>query len=178
MIYRIILIPAAPNFEGSFKKYSNDFSLAASSFNAQSGSMRNKKRLTILTVEDNVLTVELSSDIELPVPAKSLRIFTQYLLKNSEIQHQVYHGSLFRSVPAAQQLPGDSIAQAQGEEEAVMGTLTRVLMGTLPHRKEIFSTIQVLLSCCRELDRSRQQEYLLNLEELIRKEAALMAKEH
>ena len=167
MTYTLCLTPANPEFSGSLRTYAANIYAATEHFNG--GRMRNPKTLRVLDIQDRFLILELKSEIDLPTPAKALRLFTQYLLKFSDINRCVYHNSLFRNVSLPTQAPAGPAAQT--DEVEVMATLTRLLMGELPHRKEVFATVQVLLSRYLEMDRPHQQAFLSRLPALIEREA-------
>ena len=84
MTYTLYLTPADPEFTGSLRAYAADLDAAVAHFNG--GTMRNPKSLRLLEIQDRFLLLELKSELELPAPAKALRLFTQYLLKFSDLR--------------------------------------------------------------------------------------------
>lgn len=158
--YRIQLIPASPNFHDALDSFSSDFQAAADYFNSCGESMRNKKELKFLGVQGEVLSLELTSEIDLPTPGKSLRLFSRYLLENSKISDYAYCGSLFRSTSVTK-VPDIPSAKRSVEEE-VMCTLTRLLVGDIPNRKTYFSIFNTLLKSV-ELNETAQNEFLSHI---------------
>lgn len=172
MKYTINLVAVNPDFKESFQTFAADFAAAERHFNDRAGSMRNPKKIRVLSIQEQVLTLELSSEIELPAPAKALRLFTQYLLEYSAIQRYVYHGSLFRSVPNIE--PGLTMPTGQKAEVEVMEILTKILIGDISYRSDYFYVLKTLLTCCCELDKSLQREYLNRVPELLMREMRLV----
>lgn len=52
--------------------------------------------------------------------------------------------------------------------------LTKILMGDISYRREYFSALRTLLTCCCDLDRSLQRAYLSRVSELLIREAELV----
>jgi len=170
MTYLLNLVPASPAFDDTLKKYRSDFEDAAAHFNHQSLHTRNPKALRILDIRDSLLVLELTAKVELPAPAKALRLFTQYLLEHSTISRYTYHSCLFRSVRIADPPPAVSPA-GQPAEVLVMDRLTRLLVGELPHRSEYFAALQTLLDCCQDMEGPCLKKYLARMRELMLAEA-------
>ena len=176
MTYLLNLVPASPAFDDTLKKYAADFQAAADYFVCQSAHTRNPKTLKIIEIQDSLLVLELTAKIELPAPAKALRLFTQYLLEHSALQTYVYHRCLFRS---ARVVTPSQVASPVGQsaEVQVMDALTRMLIGEKPNRQEYFSVFKAVLDCSRDMEDSCLKKYLARVQELIVAEARALGHE-
>lgn len=161
---------ANPTFSGSLKKYENDIDDAITFFNNKAGNLSTQKKITKIDVQDNILIIELQTNIEMPSPAKGLRSFTKFLLDNSEIKEQAYFGSLFRSVKIANPTP-KAKSLPESAELQVMNKLTRLLIGEDTNKHEYFSFFKTLIDVTDEMDTVCLKPYLTHIQEIIVKEA-------
>lgn len=162
MKYLIHLAIADPTFPGGLEKYSQDIRGGITYFNLHSANTKNPKLLSLVELQDRLCVVELVSGKELPVPAKALRLFTQYLLEHSELSQYVYHSCLFRNVRAASSAPASVPTPNYSEmvEVQVMDRLTRLLVGPRSARVRYFSAIQTLFDCSKDMEESCLEQYL------------------
>lgn len=161
MKYQINLTMADPAFQGTLKKYVKDIGAAVAVFNLRSEDTKNPKVLSLKDVQDSLVVLELTSEKELPTPAKALRLFTQYLLENSEIGQYSYRNCLFRSVRVA---APTSVPELDGPVEVrVMDRLTRLLVGPRSARVRYFSAIQTLFDCSKDMEESCLEQYLVDV---------------
>lgn len=169
--YRISLIIANPEFPGILKEFEEDINSAVNFFNEHSKYTRNPKELRLIDIQDDICIVEMTSEKELPTPAKALRLFTQYLLENSELSRYTYCGSLFRSIRVTGEVPTSMANPADPTEVQVMDRLTRLLIGQISGKNECFSVIKTLLDCSGDMEEHVAAQYLRTVEKLIIEEA-------
>jgi hypothetical protein len=161
---------ANPTFSGSLKKHENDIDNAIVHFNNKPGNISSQKKLTKLDVQDNILIIELQTNIEMPSPAKGLRSFTKFLLEQSELSEQAYFGSLFRSVKIASPKSNTHSSSAP-DELIVMNKLTRLLVGEDMNKQEYFSLLKTLINITDEMDATCLKPFLANIQEILVDEA-------
>lgn len=169
--YRISLTMANPEFNGTLNKFAEDIDSAVNFFNERSKYTRNPKGLRLIDIQDDICIVEMTSEKELPTPAKALRLFTQYLLDNSELRRYTYCGSLFRSIRVTGEVPASMSNPADPTEVQVMDRLTRLLIGQISGKNDCFSVIKTLLDCSGSMEEHVAAQYLATVERMMIEEA-------
>lgn len=155
---------AYPQFDESLKRYGNDIMAACDYFNTASATARTPKSLQILEINDTYMTVELTSDAE--SSAKSLRLFTKYLLENSMLGHYAYHTTLFKSIKIAS--PPVCKDAMENIEVEVMKNITRLLISELPNKEEYFEIINALFIKSLDMEPPCRKKYLSSVRDYIK----------
>jgi hypothetical protein len=122
-----------------------------------------------LEILDTYITVEISSDVE--VSAKSLRLFTKYLLEHSLLGYSAYHTTLFKSIKIAAN-PVVCAEDSESIEVAVMKNMTRLLTNELPDKEEYFEIINELFVHSVNMEPQCRKSYLHSVQEYVKQMAA------
>ena len=155
---------ANPQFDESLKRYESDILAACDFFNEASSTARTPKSLKILEFNDTYITVELTSDTD--SSAKSLRLFTKYLLDNSMLGHYAYHTTLFKSIKIAS--PAVTRDASENVEVSVMKNMTRLLISELPDKDEYFDIINELFNKSLDMEPQCRKRYLNSVRDYIK----------
>lgn len=161
---------ANPQFNESLKKYESDLRIACDYFNSQSAKARTPKSLRIIEIKDTYMTVELCSNSE--TSAKSLRIFTKYILDNSSLAEYSYHTTLFKSIQVA--LPTKNTNESEKPEISVMKNLTQLMIGDSSNSKEFFTIIDSLFKHTYDMEPQCKVNYLHTVQKYIDEQASLL----
>lgn len=164
MTVRYCLSIANPQFDESLKRFENDILTACEYFNEASSTARTPKSLNILEINDTYITVELTSEAD--SSAKSLRLFTKYLLDNSMLGHYAYHTTLFKSIKIAS--PAVARDASENVEVSVMKNMTRLLISELPDKKEYFEIINELFNKSLDMEPQCRKRYLSSVRDYIK----------
>lgn len=170
MITKFCLSIAHPQFDESLKRYEIDIQEACNYFNTASATARTPKELKIIEILDTYITVEITSDVE--VSAKSLRLFTKYLMEHSLLGYCAYHTTLFKSIKIAATHVDMSIPESESLEVSVMKNMTRLLTNELPDKEEYFKIINELLLHSVNMEPQCRKSYLRSVEEYVKQMAA------
>lgn len=169
MTTKFCLSIAHPNFNESLKRYENDIQEACEYFNTASATARTPKMLTILETLDTYITVEISSDAE--VSAKSLRLFTKYLMEHSLLGYCAYHTTLFKSIKIAAN-PVLCTEDSESLEVSVMKNMTRLLTNELSNKEDYFIIINELFQHSVNMEPQCRKSYLRSVQEYVKQMAA------
>ena len=165
MKYSIDLSPSNPRFDKDLNDYKTVIDDAVKNFNLKESNTANKKSLRLVEVSENLLTLELESSQELPFPAKGLRMFSKYLIENSDLSEEAYYGSLFRSTRVNTLYAKPVLFDSEPADIAVMDRLVRLLTGAKDDRLPFFEAIGKILDAASEMSREEQLNFLKKIEE-------------
>lgn len=164
MTSKYCLSIANPQFDESLKRYESDILAACEYFNEASSTARTPKSLKILEFNDSYISLELTSEAD--TSAKSLRLFTKYLLDNSMLGNYAYHTTLFKSIKIAS--PVVSRDPAENVEVSVMKNMTRLLISELPEKDEYFEIINELFVKSLDMEPQCRKRYLNSVHDYIK----------
>ena len=169
MTTKYCLSIAKPQFEESLKRYEEDLKEACGYFNATSATARTPKSMEILEIFETYMMVEITSKAE--VSAKSLRLFTKYLLEHSLLGYHAYHTTLFRSIKIAAN-PIVSSDDQDSLEVSVMKNMTRLLTSEIPDKEKYFAIINELFVHSINMEPQCRKSYLHSVQEYVKQMAA------
>lgn len=161
---------AHPQFNESLKKYADDIFSACDFFNTNSASARTPKEMNILEIMDTYMTVEVISNTD--ISAKSLRIFTKFLLDNTELGKYSYHTTLFKSIKVA--TPVEKIDPTEKKEIYVMRKLTELMINNSKNSEEYFCILESLFKHSDDMESQCKNNYLKSVKEYVDKQASLL----